>query len=165
MTGSLIRLSRRSVRRTGAAASVALAILVTTGAEEAGCAPPADDKVTTTGDRGGKACLHTISAPYVNRGRVRGEAVATCFEAVLRHNLTVTLEKKGPGGWTEIQRVTNDKAPGKGSPKRVEVAAGCEPGAYRTRYYATVEALKEPDGQADKGGAFSPTTVVMKEQC
>ncbi|MBT1189806.1 hypothetical protein HET69_38970 [Streptomyces sp. CJ_13] len=165
MSGILTRLSRRSARRSASIAAVALAVLVTTGAEEAGCAPPADDKVTTTGDRGGKACLHTISAPYVNRGRVRGEAIATCFEAVLRHNFTVTLEKKGPSGWSEIARVTNDKAPGKGSPKRVEVAAGCESGAYRTRYYATVEALKEPDGQADKGGAFSPTTVVMKEQC
>ncbi|MEV6680725.1 hypothetical protein AB0N09_28245 [Streptomyces erythrochromogenes] len=165
MSTSPVRASRRGIRRTVAVAAVALTVLVTTGAEEAGCAPPADDKVTTTGDRGGKACLHTISAPYVNRGRIRGEAVATCFEAVLRHNFTVTVEKKGPGGWTEIQRVTNDKAPAKSVPKRVEVTAGCEPGAYRTRYYATVEALKEPDGQADKGGAFSPTVVVTKEQC
>ncbi|MFE4263320.1 hypothetical protein [Streptomyces sp. NPDC056883] len=142
---------------------VLLAVLVSTGAEEAGCAPPAEGGAVN-GDKG-QACRYIMHFPYVERGKIVGQVDVTCYEAVLRQSLTVIVERKQADGWVEVDRDAFDKAPAKGVTKQSKLAVPCTPGAYRTRYHATVEALKEPDGMADKGGGYSPTAVISKEQC
>ncbi|WP_405942528.1 hypothetical protein [Streptomyces sp. NBC_00207] len=152
------------LRRTMTAALALAAVLAATGAEQGGCAPATDDKGRVTGDRG-SACLFVPHIPFVEAGRLTGRVDQTCYEAVLESTVTVTLEKKTPGGWQEVAREQYAKAPALRVTKSRTVTTACVPGAYRTRYYATVQALKEPDGMADKGGAFTGPQVIGKEQC
>ncbi|MCX4823556.1 hypothetical protein OG883_27505 [Streptomyces sp. NBC_01142] len=158
-------------------AAIPVIISALLGAEQGGCNSTTG---SVNGGQGGQAeqpqgktygqviggrCTQRVAEAYASGGRVWGYADATCREAVLNHSLTVILDKRGPGGgWDEVSRNSNHLSPGKGALKKVETSVSCQPGFYRVRMKATVEALKDPDGP-DSGGAETPGAVVSKEQC
>ncbi|WP_369374178.1 hypothetical protein [Streptomyces sp. cg36] len=145
------------------------ALAVTLGAEGSGCSSSSssgtsDKGVTYSGNVLLGRYTQRISEPYVTSGRITGYADAVCRAAVLRHELTVILNKRTASGtWAEQNRAAYQAAPGINVTKKATVTIGCVPGFYRTRLTASVDMLSDKNG-GDSGQAHTSGVAVNKEQ-
>ncbi|MEU1073635.1 MULTISPECIES: hypothetical protein [unclassified Streptomyces] len=157
------------IRRVLACLAAAVALTVTLAAEDSGCSSSSsgtsDKGVTYSGNVLLGRCSQRISEPYVTGGRITGYADAVCRAAVLRHELTVIVDKRTiNGSWAEQRRAAYRATAGINVTKKATVAIGCVPGFYRTRITASVEMLSDKNG-GDSGQAHTSGVAVNKEQC
>ncbi|MFJ4777393.1 hypothetical protein [Streptomyces sp. NPDC088762] len=146
-------------KRSATLAGIALAVLVTTGAESSGCAPQADDnRPKVEGSVIGGRCTQRLTAyPYILAGQIKAYADSICREAVKEHSLTVIIQQRNTAGaWVEVGKASNHVSPALGVQKDVTVTIACKPGVYRAKMDATVETVK------DRGAAPGHATITTE---
>ncbi|NBE51987.1 hypothetical protein [Streptomyces boluensis] len=112
----------------------------------------------------GGRCTFRSGEPYVDGGSIWAWADSTCRKAVVRHSLTVILERKEGTSWVQKNRVSNHLAPALGKTKEVKAPTLCVPGEYRAKVEISVETVKDPGGP-DSGSMDSSIVDVYKEHC
>ncbi|WP_327358087.1 hypothetical protein [Streptomyces sp. NBC_01304] len=126
------------------------------------------DGVTIRGNVLLGRCSHRISAPYVDQqdGKIRGYADVKCREAVIRHTMTIGIQRRNANGaWIQQGNMTYPNAPALNALKKGTVGIACVPGVYRTTLKAFAQLVKEPDGKGDSGESESPSVTVAAKDC